>query len=533
VAQQARATSERDAQRARAALGFLTDAFSAAAPDNALSTSVSVRGLLDQARAQLDAQTLDPAIARSMQRLLGSLYDALGETGIATDLFKRGLADARPGDRAEALALALDYDRYANLLGNNDHYADARAALQKAADLRSTYAPDDADEQARNLVSLAALHHNEGEDAKAIPLLKQIVERPAGAAPLPAPLVIHATQSLASLLSSNGDCEASLKVAEDGLARVADRSPNAPDRLLLLREEAAAHRSCGRAAQSERLLRTIIEQQRQVTGSGGLAMAQLDNELALTLKDLGRFREAAQILQRTRLPGDGSPFNEAVVFSNLASALEDAGDYAQAMQFHARAREALDRERIDADSDVRRRAARNEARTLAMIGQAGRAVSMLEDLRARAGRIDGEDSFEYAMVTWQLALAERRAQRLDGALRLAEDTELLWSKLVPPTHKIFAYVHRLRAAVALTRDQLDVAEREFAAALATLQANSAPPVDLATVHSEQAELRRRQGRRDEARDLLASALPVMREAFLPEQLWRADAERTAAQLGMR
>src|SRR5690606_27007383 len=39
--------SERDARRARASLDFLSDAFSAAAPEHALSRQVSVRYLLD------------------------------------------------------------------------------------------------------------------------------------------------------------------------------------------------------------------------------------------------------------------------------------------------------------------------------------------------------------------------------------------------------------------------------------------------------------------------------------------------------
>ena len=78
VAQQARVASERDARRAQAALDFLTAAFTAASPGEALSTTVSVRDLLDRARAMLDAQALDPAAAQSMQRLLAGLYDALG-----------------------------------------------------------------------------------------------------------------------------------------------------------------------------------------------------------------------------------------------------------------------------------------------------------------------------------------------------------------------------------------------------------------------------------------------------------------------
>ena len=52
------------------------------------------------------------------------------------------------------------------------------------------------------------------------------------------------------------------------------------------------------------------------------------------------------------------------------------------------------------------------------------------------------------------------------------------------------------------------------------------------MQGKQADLRLRQGRADEARNLLQTALPVMRDAFLPGQVDRAAAERLATQLGM-
>ncbi len=277
----------------------------------------------------------------------------------------------------------------------------------------------------------------------------------------------------------------------------------------------------------------MIAQQRELTGAGGMEMLQLDNELALTLKDLGRFREAAEVLRRSTRIDNESKYNQAVLLANLAVALDDAGDYAQAFEMHARTRAALDGGQFEADSDIRRRAMRNEARTLAQTGQPERAIAMLADLRERALRVDGEASLEYAMVTWQLALAQRRAAHVEPAEALTSEAERLWSGLVPPTHSVFAHVHRQRAALALMQNRLDVADREIAAAVAIVEANAASPVELATVRSEQAEVRRLQGRKDEARTLLASSLPVMRDAFLPTQIWLAAAERTAAQVGMK
>ncbi|WP_440223853.1 protein kinase domain-containing protein [Dokdonella sp. MW10] len=532
VAQQARAASERDAERAQAALGFLIDAFAAAAPDRALSSTVSVRDLLDHARGKLEAQALEPTVARSMQRLLGRLYDGLGQTNVAIEVFTRGLAGTEPTERTEALVVADDFDRYANLLGSADRTDEARAAVEKAAALRRQFAPDDPIEHVRDLVAQAYLLRNAAEEAKAIPLFREALAVPTGDTPLPEEIVMRVVPMLASLLSSNGDCEEALKVAQDGLARIADKPANAPDRIRLRREEASAQRSCGRAALSEATLRDLIERQRALTGDTGISMLQLQNDLSLSLRDLGRYREAAQVMRDMPPPEREGPFNQTVIYSNLAGALEDAGDYAEALRFHMRAREAIERGKFEVDSDLHRRASRNQARTFAVSGQADRAVAMLEDLRVRAKRIDGEASVEYATVTWQLALAERRAGHVEGALTLAADAEKVWSNLVPAGHRIFAHIRRLRAAVALMRGQLDVADTQLAEAYAIFEGNGAIPVELAIVRSEQAEVRRRQGRLAEAREWLAPALPVMREAFLPTHVWRVDAENTATALGI-
>ena len=95
-----------------------------------------------------------------------------------------------------------------------------------------------------------------------------------------------------------------------------------------------------------------------------------------------------------------------------------------------------------------------------------------------------------------------------------------------------AGVAGLRAAIALDRGELDIADRELDDALDVLKKSAAPASTVALVQAEQARLRLRQGRKDEARDLLAAALPRLRDAFLPTQVTLAAAERSAIQLGM-
>ncbi|HEY0179953.1 MAG TPA: serine/threonine-protein kinase, partial [Dokdonella sp.] len=529
-AEQARAASERDAASAHAALAFVTDAFAAAAPERALAREVGVRDLLDAARKALGARRLGADAAHTMQRLLARLYGSLGEAPIAIELMREGLAGPEPADRAGALRLAGDYDELARLLGQSNDGRGALAAAQAAQALRARHAPGDAVESIRSLHALAIAHHRSGEDAAAIPLLREALARMAATA-TPLELETDVEQTLAALLATDGDCDEALAVAARGLRRLdAERAAESPERLPLLRAEASALNGCGRSAEAEPLLRDAIALQQRVIGPGGVGMMELTDELALALNNLGRYREAAEMMRRSDAAMTDTGLggvDAAISLENYAGFAESAGDYARALELYAKARAVYARERVDADHLQRRRMLRSEARTLALAGEPERARRQLEELRARAARIDGEGSVEYALVTWQLVLVARRMHEVDAGLALLDEAEQRWAALVPRTHPIFAHAHRYRAAFATLRRDYAAAERELAAALAAFDATGALPIDRAIAQSELAGVRERQGRRAEARDLLAQALPTLRGSLLSGEVSRADAERLA------
>ncbi|MGN6519078.1 MAG: protein kinase domain-containing protein [Dokdonella sp.] len=536
AAQQAATAAEREASRARASLDFLSDAISAAAPDVAMSREVSVRDLLDAARAKL-AQRDDPALVRPMQRLLAHLYGDLGDVGTGLQLMREGVRDAQPADRSEALRLADDYDEYASQLGIKGDVAAALAAAQRAADWRAGFAPDDRVEQLRSRQSLALVHHRGGDDEKAIALLREAMAQARTLPSTPLDLYAGIAQALAALLATAGEGEAALAIAEEGLARVdAERPKESPEHVLLLRAKANAKSADGDPAEAERLLREAIALQQRVVDPGGARMMELTNDLAIAVNDLGRYREAAELLRESdrHMSGAGidGAADRAVSEGNLAAVLENAGDYAVALRHYDNAFALLDGAGVGADHQVRRRIEREQARTLGLAGEHARAFERLTDLRARAARIDGEDSGEYAMLTWQLVVLTRNMHRPDTGLPLLDDAERLWRELAPAEHPIFLHMRRARAAFALDRGDIARAERELRAAVGGFEAVGAQPIDLSIARSELAAVRLRAGDRTEARTLLAAALPALREAMLPQEINRAAAERTALQLGL-
>lgn len=536
--QQALAASERDAASARAALDFLTDAFSAASPDAAMSTQVRVSDLLDAARRKLEARhKSDGSFTQRMQRLLGSLYSQLGDARIARELLRAGLEGVVPRDSAEALRLAEDYEEYSIVLGALDEGEESLAAAQIASHWREQFAPGDHQLRVRSLQMLGMVFHRDGKDEEAIDLLRKAYQLGIDQSIPDVDTRIESAQLLASLLATRGDCDDSLKVADDGLALAKGKLPaDAPANLPLMRSRASALNACGRPADAEPVLRAAIALQERVVAAGGSRMMSLTNDLALTLNDLGRYQEAADMLGRSdkvmKDMGLGK-IDEAVSWANRAGILENAGDYDASLKALDKAIDLLNEDQVGAENQVRRRIQRSQARTFGLVGKHEEAWAILGNLRLTCKRIEGEDSGEYAMLTWQLATLAGRMKDPARGLPLLDESERLWSALVPSTHPIFAHALRLRAGFAVRRRAYGEADIMLSKAIAALEIGATSPVDLAIARSELAELRRLEHRPAEARRLLGLAMPALRAALFPGEVSRARAERLAIQLGVK
>jgi len=532
---EAEVAASRDADRARAALAFLTDAFEAAAPDNALGPSVSVRDLLDHARARLAARKLDASVAQPLQRLLGNLYDELGDPLTGAELLALGSANVEVHDAAEALALARDHDRHAQLEAINGHHEAALAAAARAAALRARHAPGDADESARNLLVQALIFHNRGENPKAIALLREaLAMRPAGEA-LNADLEVEISDKLVSMLVYSSECREALELGEAGLARVGTTAVAPSAHIEFLRTLATAHTNCGEVARAEKLYRTAIAEQEALVGKGGIRMLTLLNDLAVPLSLQGRYREAAALLVEAGALDRGygaRSADYAAVLGNRASVFESAGDYTQALALFAQAVAEMDRIGTPADAEARRRLLRNQARAFALAGKENLAATMLVDLRDRARRLEGIGSIEYLMCSWQLALAERRRGRFDSAEAYLREAETGFVDVLPPEHVVFAHALRQHGALALARGDATTAAQRFKEALAHMRAGEAAPIDVAIARAELASAQLALNRHEAARTELGEALPILRELLLPTEVSRSDAERTARALGL-
>ena len=319
----------------------------------------------------------------------------------------------------------------------------------------------------------------------------------------------------------------------DADRRAPVQSPAAARRPAIVRRASVAN---GDPATAERLLREAIALQDRVVASGGSRMMELTNDLALVLNDLGRYREAVEVMRQSDRhmvdAGIEGAADRAVSHGNFGGFFESAGDYAAALEQYRIALGILDRAGVDAGHQSRRRIERSRARTLGLSGQHAQARAQLLDLRRRAAAAEGEESGEYAMLTWQLVVLARHMHDPAVGEPLLEEATRRWSALAPAEHPIFLHMRRARAAFALDRGEFALAERELRAAVAGFEAVAAQPVDLAIARSELAAVLLRTAQRDAARSLLQSALPVLRDTLLPTEISRVAAERSAAEIAL-
>ena len=533
--QQARIAGGQSAN-ARATMRFLSDTLKAAAPEQALNTEVSVRQLLDHARAELDRSgAVEPQVRQPVQRMLGHLYASLDATAPAAQLFAAGIHDVQPRNRDEALALADDLVAYSDVLAALEQYPQSLETADRAVALRRKFAPGDPEQQLRALAHQTFAHVQKyGLDA----CTRQAEQALALARSMPAPpvdVVLDLYGDLGFAADARNDGARELAWSEAGLAFADqhDVAADSPLRATLLRFEVQALIALSRPNAAEPIIRRNIVAVEKTGGAGTSRLGVLYTTLAIVLNAQGRYRDSLAAAQRSEQllpPAERGPRNAATVLVNQAFLQAQLGDYPQALKLAERGRAELDRAGVPADDPVRRDDEFVYARILLAAGNPGRAYELLERLRAEARRLDGADLLKYARLTAQLGKAARRRGEAERSRQLLDETRAaLAQNGLSPDDPLYAGLWREEAALARLRGDLIGAERAQREALQRL-APGPNATDTAIARSELADILSARGDRSGAQQLLGNALPVLRAAVLPREVSRAAAEILAGTL---
>ena len=531
--------AQRENANANAAMQFLSDTFAVASPEKSLKADVSVRQLLDHARAELDKRgAVDPKVRQPVQRMLGRLYYALDDRKSAAELLLAGARGVQPRGRAEALALADDLVVESLALDALERFPESLAASDRAVALRRQFAAGDPEQQLRSLANITLAHVQKfGLPA----CRKQADEALALARRMPDPpvdVVLHVYSLIAGGARIADDRARLLQASDEGIA-FADRrgvAPESPLRIDLMRNRAEALLLLGQHPQAEATARQAIAISEKTGSSGDSRLGILHGVLAKALLGQGRYREALVAHEdgvRIMPPGDLGPRNNAVNFANEAMLLYAVGDYAKGLGLTGKAVAAMDKAYIAPGDDFRTPAEVKHAKLLLANGRAGEAKSLLDALLPRVRAAEGDDSENYVLVVEAMAeTALRQGDAARGQALLDEARARFAKRGLAPAHVKFAQFLRQDAALARLRGDLESAERKQRESLERLQ-SVGNRFDVAATRAELAEIRFEHGDKAEARVLLVLALPVMRSSVLPQQVDRAAAESLAKRIGVR
>ncbi len=530
--------ARRESAKTRESLQFLADTLAAAAPEQALNSEISVRQLLDSARRQLEQRgSVDPQVRQPVQRMLGRLYYSVGEPRLGVQMMEAGTQGVEPEDRATALALADDLVIYSDALATTERDPESLAVSERAAALRRRFAPGDPEQELRAIAHQTLGHVQKygwevcrQRAEKALEMSRHMVKPPVD-------IVLRLYSDLGSVATFTNDRARLLQVSEEGLA-FADRNDvpaQSPLRFTLLRNRIEGLLLAGRAAEAETRTLEVIAMAEKAGGVGSTRFTVLYNALARALRDQGRYREALAVMTRVHelLPTDDSgPRNISTSIANLAAVHALMGDYVKSLELIEQSMAALDRAQVAPEDTFRIGREHTYMQVLLASGERARAHARLAESLPLVRRTLGEDSEEYAQLLRdevELARQDRDAAR--GLTLLAEARERSARRGVPATSAQFATFLRYDAAFAQMRDETALAEARQREAVQGLLA-SGNPWEVSVARSELAGMLAARGQRTEARALLASSLPVMRQSVLPEQKDLKVAEALAGKLGI-
>jgi tetratricopeptide (TPR) repeat protein len=270
----------------------------------------------------------------------------------------------------------------------------------------------------------------------------------------------------------------------------------------------------------------------EIYGPAGAEHGALLNERGTALNELGRYAEARRDYDAALTILSSARGGEGLIElrSNLATACDSEGDYACAIaSFESVLANGAGAMR-DQDRWV---VTQGLARSLSQAGQYDRARRLFEQVLNEAGAAGEDGAKEAAYTLLHAARNELRAGAWAAASDYSHRARAAFAHFLGPEHYLFSSLDRIDAFIALGQGQVDTAASMLEKVRdATLASDGPESFWTALTQLDLAEARHAQGRDDEARALLQTYLPTLRERVRETHVNRAAAERLARELGV-
>jgi serine/threonine-protein kinase len=520
----AEAVAERRSAEAQDVLDYVVALFRSASPENSGGRPIAPRDLVDRGRKEIAAR-LNHAPEQQARLLatLGKLYSELGLTqpamealGEAADLAgSHGHPRQRAGylaERGRAMILAERTDLAETSL------RDALAALGQAAPAERKLA-------AEILSLLGIAQARNGDPAAAEAHVRRALDYAAGTTGADRVAYGRALYALAEVKMRLNHLDEAEREAERSIALMRSLLPaDAPDVLDAQGILLMVYEQQGRYADGERLLRGILDTRLRSFDPASVWVVTTRINLAQMVQLQGRIVEAIALMRQTqellRASGQRQSPSYSLVLNNLASALEQAGDFAGAQPMFREAFDLLREQSEDPDSPGLAVYRLNLGFNLLKNGQMDAAFALIQ---APVEGSDDSRDVNVARVNRLFRLAEwmRRSHRLDEAFAYTEQLEAALRTLEPPTHPRFGYLARARGLILRDRDRVAEAETELRRAAEMLSqkigrnANNTIETEL-----DLAEVLLARGKVDDARALHQRMAPLLADRFVPDSAVR-------------
>ncbi len=531
---QAEAHAEREAQSANRSREFLVSLFQQAAPENTLGHNITVRELIDKGSQRIETELKDePASAARLSATVAEVYGSLGDPKASIERGEKALALAA-GDSAEhALMRAEILQVLGSEYDETERFDDAKRAVEQALELRQRYARDDRLNIARAYSDIgnAAVRRGDHDAARAnlAHALREFAKSP-NADPSEKGNVLR---GIADVDIEDGKNAEAIAHAREALDMIASLPPLAPERIPLWTTLARAQVADGDPASAADVLTHALDVAHATIGQTGTKVSTIENDLAVALNALGRYREAiphmeaAIAIDEKLRPGEHTATAYSVI--NLGSIYENMGDYEKAETLMRQGVDAMESETPDEPQLDFFRA--NLSRTLMFEGKLDESRRLLDKTLKHIAGKDGESSFGYGFQMFRLTRLELASGHLDAADSAAQNAERILDPLLPPQHPLRAQLLVIKAMIDLERKDAASAQHQFEAAETMQTALRDPdPISLAVTRMRLAKTLLLRGDAAGAGRRLDESLPVLQKALVASALELKEAHAVKADL---
>jgi eukaryotic-like serine/threonine-protein kinase len=519
--------ARQEARRASAVKDFLLGVFQVSDPSQAQGREITARELLDRGAGRVEAALRDePDLRIEMLGVLGDIYEHLGLYDQARPLVDRSLDLARasfgPGDTRVGSALR----RQGTLLTDAGKNDEAILLLRQALEIHTSADGPQSYETARDREELAAALLAAGQKEEGTRLVAEVLEverrlHPGGHGDL-----ARALNNAGLMARQAGRLPEAESLYRESIAmRRRLSGPDDPDLCSPLINLASALRQEGKVVEAEGEAREALRVARQSLGPEHVTTITAMNTLAVMDQNLARYDDAAALHREVlayweKTKGRDHP-NAVVSINNLAAVLKDQGKEDEAVALF---REAIDRfpRAVGPKHPFNAIAMTHLGAILRDQGRAAESEDLLRRALALVEGLRGADHPETAVVAVQLGALEQARGRT------AEAETLLRRALAARERGLGAdnpATQASRLALAgLERDRgaLEEAAALERTALAGLRAVSPPG------HPDVALALLELGRTETARARFDDAVPLLREALADRaQVFGASSWKTA------